>query len=440
MESVKTYDQLLSENSNLRQQLEEANEIIDAIRSGQIDALVVHGKQGHELYTLKTADQTYRVFIEKVTEGAVTLNRDGIVIYSNSQFASTLNIPLSRVLGENFDTFISEEYKARFKNLFEKGWKEDCKGEITLAGKNYFIPFQLSLTTLQLDEGISLSIILTDLSAQKETQKQLKLNNEQLKEINYALELSNNDLQQFASVASHDLQEPLRKIQIYSNMLKSKHFTELTVNALSYLEKIISSSSRMSALITNILDYSRLSADDNEFTNTDLKLLVTQLLDDFEIMIKEKKAIIIVEDLPCIDANSGQLRQVFQNLISNALKFSKNDTCPFITIKTKETAEKPTGMANPAADYCSISIEDNGIGFDEKYKNNIFLMFKRLHNKDQYAGTGIGLSITKKIIEKHSGTVVVKSKEGEGSEFIIVLPVQQNKIKSSSFSVKALSS
>lgn len=426
MEAIKTYDQLVSENDNLRLQLEEANETIDAIRTGQIDALVVKGKEGHELYTLKTADQTYRVFIEKMTEGAVTLNQEGIVIYSNSQFASTLNVPLSRVLGEKFDTFISPEYKEQFKDLFEKGWKEDCKGEVILSCKDCLKPFQLSLTTLELDEGISLSIILTDLTLQKETQKQLKSYNEQLEEINYALELSNNDLQQFASVASHDLQEPLRKIQIFSDLLKNKHLNELAPTALGYLEKIISSSARMNTLINDILNYSKLSANDNKFEHTDLKHVVTELIDDFEILIKEKNATIMVEDLPCIEANPGQMRQVFQNLLSNALKFSKKGERPLIIFKNEKDVDTGSIFQNQQEfEYCSISVKDNGIGFDEKYTNNIFTLFKRLHTKDQYEGTGIGLSITKKIIEKHNGTVIAKSKEGEGSEFIIVLPVLQ---------------
>lgn len=182
----------------------------------------------------------------------------------------------------------------------------------------------------------------------------------------------------------------------------------------------------MHSLIRDILNYSRLSANDNQYEHTDLNLLVTELLDDFEIMIKEKNAVIMVEDLPCIQANSGQLRQVFQNLISNALKFSKKDTCPFITIKAKSTLHGNDVIeSKKEADYCYISIEDNGIGFDEKYTNNIFTLFKRLNNKDHYEGTGIGLSITKKIIEKHNGTVMARSKEGEGSEFIIALPLLQ---------------
>lgn len=426
MELIKTYDQISNENNLLRMQLEEANETIGAIKAGQTDALVVNGEKGKELYTLQTADKAYRVFIEKMTEGAVTLNAEGIVIYSNSQFASTLNIPLSKVLGAHFETFISVESKEQFKALFQEGWKKDCKGEITLACNDCLIPFQLSLTALELDESISLSIILTDLTAQKDIQKQLKLSNQQLEETNHALEISNNDLQQFASVASHDLQEPLRKVRIYSDLLKRIYFTELTAGGREYVEKIITSSARMNTLITDVLNYSKLSGSKNQYEHTDLKLLVTELLDDFEIMIKEKNAVITIEYLPCIEANPGQMRQVFQNLINNALKFSKKDTFPRITINAKHFLQtNTTAESQKEEEFCAVSIKDNGIGFDEKYANNIFTLFKRLHNKDQYQGTGIGLSITKKIIEKHNGTVTVKSKEGEGSEFTIALPVLQ---------------
>jgi PAS domain S-box-containing protein len=428
MQLIKTYDQAINENDLLRRQLEEANETIEAIKAGKIDALAVNGEKGKELYTLQTADKTYRIFIEKMTEGAVILNADGIIIYSNPQFASTLNISLSGVPGTYFETFICPGNKEQFRVLFQKAWKEDCKEEITLTGNNCFIPFQLSLTALRLQEGICLSIILTDLTDQKNIQKQLELSNQQLEEINQALEISNNDLQQFASVASHDLQEPLRKIRIYSDLLKRKNFTELTAGGREYVEKIITSSSRMNTLITDVLNYSKLSAGKNQFEHTDLKVLVTELLDDFEIMIKEKNAVITIEYLPCIEANPGQMRQVFQNLISNALKFSKKNIFPAITINAKHFSQSNTIAENQKEEeFCAVSIKDNGIGFDEKYANNIFTLFKRLHNKDQYEGTGIGLSITKKIIEKHNGTVTVKSKEGEGSEFTIALPVLQKK-------------
>src|SRR4051794_11364929 len=179
---VKTYEELLSEVDSLRMQLDEANDAIYAIRSGQVDALVVNGKNGHQLYTLKTADHTYRLFIEKMIEGAVTLDRKGIILYSNSQFASMLKIPLSKVIGVPFNRFVAPAFSEEFSALFSRGWHGDCKGEIALVNDGKYTEFQLSLTTLVLDEGMALSIILTDLTQQKETQKQLKLKNEQLEE------------------------------------------------------------------------------------------------------------------------------------------------------------------------------------------------------------------------------------------------------------------
>src|SRR3954447_16437726 len=161
---TKTYEELVNEMNSLRIQLEDANDVIEAIRTGQIDALVVQGKKGHELYTLKTADQTYRLFIEKMTEGAVTLNRSGIILYSNSQFASIVGMPLSKVIGLSFYNFIAPNSKEHFYELFNRGWKEDCKGEIELINADKYIEFQLSFTSLELDEGFSLSIILTDLT------------------------------------------------------------------------------------------------------------------------------------------------------------------------------------------------------------------------------------------------------------------------------------
>jgi PAS domain S-box-containing protein len=426
---TKTYEELVNEVNSLRLQLEEANDAIEAIRTGQVDALVVHGKKGHELYTLKTADQTYRLFIEKMIEGAVTLDQHGIIVYSNSQFASMVNMPLSKVIGLSFHNFIVPASKRQFTDLFHKGWKEDCKGEIGLLNEGKSVDFQLSFTSLELDEGVSLSIILTDLTAQKEAQRQLKASNKQLEEINHALEVSNHDLQQFASVASHDLQEPLRKIQIYSNLLKEKYSDGLSNPANTYLEKIISSSERMRVLIHDILSFSRLSEKDNRYELTNLKLLAQEVLKDFELLIEEKKAAIIIEDLPEIEVNPGQLRQVLQNIISNALKFSRPDVSPIILISGKRVSEKlHDSQTDPNGAYACIHIKDNGIGFDEKYMSNVFTLFKRLHTKDKYEGTGIGLAITKRIVDKHNGHIIAQSTEGKGSDFIIVLPVKQHHV------------
>lgn len=419
-------EDLAQKLEELRHQLDEANETIEAIRTGQVDTLVVQSDKGHQLYTLKSADQTYRVFIEKMTEGAVTLNSKGIILYCNTRFAEMVKQPLSKVIGLSFETFIAAESRTYYHELFERCWNTDCKGEVLLTAGNNQTPVQLSLTTLELEEGVSLSVILTDLTLQKETQRQLKKNNEALEAANKALEASNNDLQQFASVASHDLQEPLRKIQIFSNFMKERQ-TELSPESKKYLEKIIESSARMKNLIVDVLNYSRLSANDLQLECIDLNELVRDLLEDFELIIEEKKATIILKELPCVDVNKGQMRQVFQNIISNALKFSLPGKTPLITISSKRISAKSfDSPAQADGDYCLITIEDNGIGFEQKYVNNIFALFERLNSKDKYEGTGIGMAIAKKIIDKHNGLITAKSEKEKGASFKIILPLLQN--------------
>ena len=168
MKMTKSIAELEAELEELRFQLQEANDAIHAIRTGQVDALVVKEERGVQLYTLKSADQTYRVFIEKMKEGAVTLNKDEIILYSNSQFASMVNKPLSKVIGLPFKNFIPEEYKDKFQELVRQGWVSDSKGELPIRNlSGELVPFLLSFTSLELDEGIALSIILTDLSLQK---------------------------------------------------------------------------------------------------------------------------------------------------------------------------------------------------------------------------------------------------------------------------------
>lgn len=244
-----------------------------------------------------------------------------------------------------------------------------------------------------------------------------------LKEANKELETSNAELQQYAFIASHDLQEPLRKIITFSQIVKERFVNSGEGN--QYINRIISSSERMRTLINDLLSYSKLSAVP-AFIVTPLNIIIQETKTDLELLIKETKASVIADNLPSIEIVPDQMRQVFQNIINNALKFSKQNVLPVIKISSDFTKEKSAESKSfEKAEYCRIYISDNGIGFNEQYLDKIFTMFQRLHGRTEYEGTGIGLSIVKKIVEKHNGLVTAKSKEGEGTTFIIILPVKQ---------------
>ena len=414
--------ELQEQLDSLREQLDEANDTIEAIRSGSVDAIVVRGEEGSQLYTLKSADHTYRIFIEKMAEGAVTLNSTGLVLYSNSQFAALTNRPLAQVIGLSFAEFVSTDCQQVYQDLFAHAWQQDTKGEVDLTSGNAVVPVQLSLTTLELEGGTSMSIIITDLSFQKQTERQLLQNNQKLEEANHALELSNIDLQQFASVASHDLQEPLRKITVFSTMMKQLD-AGASEEASKYLDRIIFSADRMKSLITDILDYSKLAGEEPANDPVNMNILISGIITDFDLKIRDTSARVTVDHLPTVVGKKGQLRQVFQNILGNALKFSAPGVPPVIRVTSKRLSKKALdGEVNDHGPYCLIEIIDNGVGFEQKYASRIFNLFERLHSKDKYEGTGIGLAIAKKIIAKHNGTISAASEEGKGAVFSIILP------------------
>jgi two-component system CheB/CheR fusion protein len=223
-----TYKELLSENEELRLQLEEANDTINAIRTGQVDAFVVENDGQHQLYTLKTADQTYRVFIEKMNEGAVTLNHDGLILYSNSRFANMVRMPLEKVLGLSFDEFIPKGSKEKFNELINNGWEEDCKEEITLKSRdNGVISCLLSCNTLELDEGTALSLILTDLTLQKEVQRQLWQKNEELEAAQNATKKLNDELEDTVSERTNELYISREHFRLLANNIPQMTWTSL---------------------------------------------------------------------------------------------------------------------------------------------------------------------------------------------------------------------
>lgn len=242
------------------------------------------------------------------------------------------------------------------------------------------------------------------------------------------LNSTNKELEQFAYVASHDLQEPLRKITSFNDLLQDQYKDALQGDGKLYLERIAYAATRMRKLISDLLEYSRAGkyAEDKELIN--LNEIVDEILDDLSVQIEQKKALVHVDSLPEINAHHSDWRMVFQNLISNALKFSKIEDTPELRILYKIAEKRLVSdyVANsvPNMKYHHLEVRDNGIGFNTDYANKIFTIFQRLHGKDEYEGTGIGLAICKKIIERYGGTIFATSKIGKGSSFHILMPFE----------------
>lgn len=261
---------------------------------------------------------------------------------------------------------------------------------------------------------------------------------------------SNRELQDFASVASHDLQEPLRKIQAFANRLQTQYANVLPAEGQDYLGRMQSAAERMQRLISDLLMFSRVTTQANPFKLVNLNHIIQGVLCDLEIHIQQTGGKLDIAELPKIEADPLQMRQLLQNLISNALKFHKPDSLPIVQVQAQLISANAYPTTHPARTLnpsfgsaldqtktdmpqctnqwlCEIRVSDNGIGFDEKFLDRIFTVFQRLHSHSEYAGTGMGLAICRKIVERHGGAITAQSCPGQGSTFIIVLPIWQNR-------------
>jgi signal transduction histidine kinase len=265
-----------------------------------------------------------------------------------------------------------------------------------------------------------------EVQERKMSEDKIKELNRQLLENIARLESANKDLDRFAFMASHDLQEPLRKIRIFSDLLFVKYKDLLDDDGKMNIVRIQGAAERMQALIKDILTFSKISIEKGTFVKTSLNSVIDEVLSELEGQVQEKNAKIIVDKLPTLHVNPGLIRPLFHNLISNALKYCKKDMSPVVNIHSEMQAAQIDAAAKPVEHrFCRIYVQDNGIGFDQKYSEEIFGMFKRLHLNSEYEGTGIGLALCKKIVEEHNGYISAKSKLNEGSTFIISLPVKQ---------------
>jgi PAS domain S-box-containing protein len=281
------------------------------------------------------------------------------------------------------------------------------------SGPRYWSSFETELLG-QLAAQIGIALAQAQLLEQEIRQRQ-------------ELARSNAELQQFASIASHDLQEPLRKIQAFGNRIKDKCDEALTEQGRDYLERMQNAAQRMQTLIDDLLMLSRVTTKAQPFVPVNLTQVTREVLSDLEVCIQQNQGHVEIDELPTIDADPIQMRQLLQNLISNALKFHQAGQVQVVKIYSQrfEAQENHPMGGSTVPELCQIIVEDNGIGFNEKYLDRIFNVFQRLHSRSEYEGTGMGLAICRKITERHGGSITAESAPGQGATFIVTLPIKQ---------------
>jgi PAS domain S-box-containing protein len=419
--------ELLSIIDELSSQLHEAEELINAIHRGEVDAFLVSTDSGEMIYTLEGADRVYRQIIEQMREGSALLSKEGIILYCNASLARILQIPPEQIIGQFIMSFISPAEHDRFGEFLTLG-KSD--GELGLLGKkDHYIPVHISINQMLLDEMMVFSTVVTDLTEQKRAEDALRKAYDQLEDrvkertaelnlSNIRLKQSNKDLEQFAYVASHDLQEPLRTIVGFSQLLKRRYGNMLGKDADEYIEFIVDAGKRMQAQIQDLLQYSRVSTKGKKMTWVKSGAVLEDAINYMQRSINRSGAIITHDQLPVVLADASQLEQVFQNFLSNAIKFSKVGILPEIHVSAKSLGDR-----------WQFSVKDNGIGIEPQYFDRIFIIFQRLHTNKEIAGTGIGLAICKRIIERHGGEIWAESEPMEGSTFYFTLPAVPDMIR-----------
>ncbi len=386
----------------------------------------IMAKQREEaIEKLRQSEIRYRNLNETLNDGVIIINNKGEIISWNRGAQNIFGYGEKEILNKHIDTLLpqsdSEPY-LELRNFLQNDKLNTIGNRIELVGKhkkNSQIPIEITLSQWNVEGEDFYSFVARDITKLKEAKEIVNATLEELKR-------SNEDLEQFAYVASHDLQEPLRKIRAFGDRLVAKYSDNPEFTGKEYIDRMVDGAERMQILITDLLTFSRISRDDSDMEKVDLNAVISSTLDNLQLTIQETNATINVEKLPTLGmANPVQMGQLFQNLISNAIKFRKPDVPPIVTISSTLLKGKKLEVDNINAPanklYYKITVSDNGIGFDIKYIDKIFTIFQRLHNRDTYKGTGIGLAICKKICKNHQGFISAESSE-EGAKFIIILP------------------
>jgi PAS domain S-box-containing protein len=339
------------------------------------------------------------------------------MVLVNDAFLQFTHRTREEVIGKSAADLCRPEEARTFQELddavFESGKDTTNEEAFTDREGNHKVMLTRKTIWIAQDNQKYLVGVIRDITERKFAEEQLKLFNEKLQQ-------SNRELQDFGYVASHDLQEPLRKVQTFADRLGSKYSERLDETGLDYLERMRNAAGRMQTLIEDLLSFSRVTTKAQPFVPVDLEQVTREVLSDLEVKIEETGAVVETHDLPRLNADPLQMRQLIQNLVANALKFRQADVTPVIKVSATN------GQSNVHGGIYTITVEDNGIGFDEKYLDKIFTVFQRLHGRTEYEGSGIGLAVCRKIVERHHGSITARSTPGQGSRFIFTLPSSQN--------------
>lgn len=336
---------------------------------------------------------------------------NGVFTLFEGRGADALGIPPEHVVGRAGDDVFADSPALRTQ--FARALRGETFVQVNDHGS---VVFEVRYSPLQLEEGVRSGFIgiATDITEWVRAE-------ERLRDLAVDLQRSNQVLLDFASVASHDLQEPLRKIQAFGGRLKRTLGDDLTTDASDYLERMLSAAGRMQLLINDLLAFSRVTTKGQQFEPVNLSTVAERVLADLEGRIQACDAVVNVDPLPVIEADPLQMRQLLQNILNNALKFRRPDSVPYVHVWAQIERDDRAG-SNTAV--CRLMVQDNGIGFDEKYLDRIFEVFETVHNTRDYDGTGMGLAICRKIVERHGGEISARSVPGAGSTFCVSLPIK----------------
>jgi two-component system sensor kinase FixL len=388
-------------------------------------------KKVHTFEALKTSDKKMdskeglEALFTFATEGILVANKAGEIVKINPATEKMFGYSAGELFGKKIETLLPrrvENSHMKSREGFNKNPHPRSMGiGMDLYGRrkdDSEFPVEISLSPFNTKDGSFVIAFIIDITIRKKNDDYIKKQKAELEILAIELKKSNEELENFAYISSHDLQEPLRKIQSFGDRLKTMEANNFSEKGLDYLNRIINAADRMSVLINDLLLFSRLNSRAQPFEKVNLNTILKEVLSDMEVSIEKTKAKIEIEPLPSIDAEPLQMRQLFQNMISNAIKFRKENEIPVIKIFSGEISEQGRQLLE-------ISFSDNGIGFDEKYNDRIFNIFQRLEGQ-KYEGSGIGLSVCKKIANRHGGNITAKSKTGTGSTFLVTLAIKHN--------------